>query len=404
MTRRYRVLHAITTFPLSSGAAENTRLTLNLLNRKRFEPFLATVPGQSMDSEVAGDVVRIPLHWLRRSINPFVDLCALAELYRVIRRFGFDVVHTHNAKDGILGRWAASLAKVPAIVHTVHNVSFEASSSRMLNRCYVVQERWAARVTSRMVVVSRENSAKYLKHRIGQPDQYHTVYSGLDFSRYVDDGRPAHARRASLGLPDRRGPWVAWLGRLSRQKDPLTFIRAARLVANKVPGVQFVICGDDPLSEALEISVRSLVAALELTASVHFVGFQRNLANVLYAVDLVMQSSRYEGMGRTLCEALVCGRPVAATAVDGVREVILSGARGGLLAPAGNPEALAAAACRLLVDHELAGNLARSGQEWVLRHLSAERMVGAVESIYEEALTLRNLRPRSQRELGSRGG
>src|SRR5437667_11442273 len=98
MRRRYRVLHAITTFPLSSGAAENTRLTLNLLDRERFEPFLATTPGQSMEPEVAPDVARIPLTWLKRPINPVIDLAAFAEIYGAIRRFRFDVVHTHNAK------------------------------------------------------------------------------------------------------------------------------------------------------------------------------------------------------------------------------------------------------------------------------------------------------------------
>src|SRR3989442_8734962 len=89
VTRRYRVLHTITIFPLSSGAAENTKLTLNLLDRRRFEPFLATAPGQSMDAEVAPDVVRIPLRWLRRPINPAMDLSALGELYNAMRRFRF---------------------------------------------------------------------------------------------------------------------------------------------------------------------------------------------------------------------------------------------------------------------------------------------------------------------------
>src|SRR5262245_44759570 len=110
VTRRYRILHTITLFAQSSGAAENTKLTLNLLDRQRFEAFLATAPGQSMDGEVAADVIRVPLKFLRRPINPLTDLSALAELYRTIRRFRFDAVHTHGAKDGILGRWAARLA------------------------------------------------------------------------------------------------------------------------------------------------------------------------------------------------------------------------------------------------------------------------------------------------------
>jgi len=371
---------------LSSGAAENTKLTMNLLDRDRFEPFLATPPGQSMDPEVASDVVRIPLRWLRRPINPVVDLRGLAELYRVIRRFQFDVVHTHNAKDGILGRWAAHLAKTPAIVHTIHNVTFQASKSRIANEIHAIQERWAATITDRLLAVSQETSAKYLARGIGQPEQYRTVYSGLDLGRYADDGRPAAVRRRELGLPDRPGPWVGWLGRFNPQKDPLTFVRAAHLVAAELPSVQFVVCGDDPLNVSLEQPARALAAEFGISGVMHFLGFRRDIATVLRSVDVVMHSSRYEGMGRTVCEALACERPVAGTAVDGVVEVVETGRRGGFLARPGDPAGLANAVLRLLRDPSLACSLARLGREWVERHLSADTMVRAIEDVYEEII------------------
>ncbi len=386
MTRRYRILHTVTTFPLSSGAAENTKLTLNLLNRRRFELFVATAPEQSMDPEVAPDVVRIPLRWLSRRIGPLADLCALVELCRVIRRFRFDVVHTHNAKDGILGRWAARLSRTPAIVHTIHNVSFEASESPVVNQLYALQERWAARVTDRLLAVSRETSAKYLKRGIGRPDQYRTVYSGIDLPRYLDDGQAPEVRRHGLGLPNRPGPWVGWLGRFNVQKDPLTFVRSARLVVDEVPGTQFVVCGDDPLNASLEGAVRALAAELGLSDAMHFLGFRRDVTTVLRSVDVVMHSSRYEGMGRIVCEALACERPVAGTAVDGVIEVIESGQRGGVLVPPADPGALANATIYLLKEKAAARKLATAGCMWVSQNLSAETMVQEIESIYVDLL------------------
>jgi glycosyltransferase involved in cell wall biosynthesis len=383
---RCRVLHTITTFPLSSGAAENTKLTLNLLDRSRFEPFLATAPGQSMEAEMAPDVVHIPLRRLTRPVDPVGDPRALAELYRVMRRYRFDVVHTHNAKDGILGRWAARLAGTPAIVHTLHNVSFQASASALVNRFYMVQERWAAKFTHRMLAVSGLVTGKYLQAGIGRPDQYRTVYSGLDFARYADDGRTATQHRAMLGLPDHPGPWVGWLGRFNAQKDPVTFVRAAALVVAEVPGVQFVVCGADPLDRSLESATRSLAAELGVSGAMHFLGFRRDVAVVLRSVDVVMHSSRYEGMGRVVCEALACGRPVAGTAVDGVIEVIESGRRGGLLVAPQDAAGLAQATVRLLTDAGLARRLARAGQEWVERHLSVETMVRTIEGVYAELL------------------
>ena len=317
-------------------------------------------------------------------MNPAADVLALAELYRVIRRFRFDVVHTHNAKDGILGRWAAHLAKTPTIVHTIHNVSFQASTSRLVNELFAIQERWAATITDRLLAVSHETSARYLARGVGRAEQYRTVYSGLDLPRYVDDGRPAAVRRREMGLPDRPGPWVGWLGRFNMQKDPLTFVRAAQLVAAKLPEAQFVMCGDDPLNASLEQAARRLATELGISGAVHFLGFRRDVVTVLRSVDVVMQSSRYEGMGRTICEALVCGRAVAGTAVDGVVEVVESGRRGGFLAPPGDPAGLANAALRLLCDPSLASSLARLGREWVERHLSADAMVRAIEDVYQD--------------------
>lgn len=386
MTRRYRVLHLITTFPLSSGAAENTKLTLNRLDRSRFEPFLATAPGQSMDLEIAPDVAYVPLRWLQRPINPVVDLCAVVELLRIIRRFQFDVVHTHNAKDGILGRWAARLGSTSAIVHTIHNVSFQASASAFVNAHYATQERWAARITDRFLAVSARNSDKYLAKGIGRPEQYQTIYSGLDLGRYADDGRSPEARRADLGLPDRPGPWIGWLGRFNPQKDPLTFVRAAQGVKAECSGAQFIVCGDDPISPSLQEETRALATELDLSAAMHFVGFRRDVANVLRSVDVVMHSSRHEGMGRVVCEALACERPVAGTAVDGVVEVIDSGRRGGILVPPGNPAALTKATLRLLTDPGFARALANSGRQWVAQNLSVERMVCAIERVYLELL------------------
>ncbi len=388
MTQRKRVLHLITTFPQSSGAAENTKLTLNLLDRGRFEPFLGTRPGQSMESEVAPDVTRVQLHWLRRTINPMVDMAAVWEIYRVIRRYRFEVVHTHNAKDGILGRWAAFFAGVPAIVHTVHNISFEASEVGFVRWMFTVLERWAARITDRILVVSNENSKKCLRRSIGDPEQYSTVYSGLDLSRYQGNGRTPQQLRTDLRLPPRPGPWAAWVGRFNPQKDPVTFLHAARIMTEVIPGLQFVLCGDDPLGLPPQRDPRALVTELGLRDVVHFLGFRRDITTVLRAVDVVIHSSRYEGMGRVVCEALACERPVVGTAVDGVMEVIISGERGGLLVPPRNPRALADAVVTLLRNPQLGMRLAQTGHRWVEDHLSADRMVRTLEHIYDE-LTVR---------------
>jgi glycosyltransferase involved in cell wall biosynthesis len=387
---RWRVLHIITTFSVSSGAAENTRLTINSLPRDRFEVFIAVPPGQSMIPQITSDVTQVTLRRLVRPIQPMHDLAALVEIYRLCKRGRFDIVHTHNSKDGILGRWAAHLAGVPVVLHTIHNLSFRASRHAFVNRLYAAAERLTAPITDTFLAVSSQNVVDYLDQRIGAPDQYRVVYSGLELERYRLTLNKADAR-AILGLPAGT-PIVGWFGRLNYQKDPITFLRAAQEVAREFPDVRFVVCGDDPLGEDLGDQVRTLAQQLGISDQVNFLGFRSDLPMVLHAVDVVMHSSRYEGMGRTVCEALLCGRPVAGTAVDGMREVIISGVRGGIVVPPGQPAALAKATISLLRDPERGRQLAAAGGAWVRTNLSATAMVDGVVNAYMHALDRANRR------------
>ena len=374
----------MTTFSVSSGAAENARLALKLLPRDRFQVFLAVQPGQSMEPHVPSDVTRLPMPHLVRPIRPWLDVASFAQIYRLCRKWRFDVVHTHNSKDGILGRWAAYLARVPVVVHTIHNLPFRASRHALVNRVYAKLERMTAPITDAFLAVSAENVADYLEQRIGARAQYRVVYSGLDLDRYRVSVSQGEAR-ASLGLPEATA-LVGWFGRLNYQKDPITFIRAARDVLRAFPGVRFVVCGDDPLGEELGTEVHNLADELGISEQVHFLGFRADLPMVLTAVDVVMHSSRYEGMGRTVCEALLCGRPVAGTAVDGMREVIVSGVRGGILVPPNQPAALAQATLALLEDRDRAKALATAGRAWVEANLSATDMVRDIADTYARAL------------------
>jgi len=387
LTRRRRVLHITTTFCTWAGSAENTRLTVNLLPRDRYEVYLAVPPSNEAEPSVADHVQRISIPDLERSIRPWRDFKTFLHIYALCRKWRFDVVHTHNSKDGILGRWAARLAGVPVVVHTIHNISFRAAKYALINRLYLVLERLTAKVTTLLFAVSSENVREYRRRGVGTANQYRVVYSGLELNRYAGTLSRSEARRR-LGLP-LSAPIVGWFGRFNPQKDPLTFVRAAEQVMRALPGLQCVLCGNEPFGGDLSRRVRQLAHQLGILNRMHFLGFREDLPSIIPAVDVVMHSSRYEGMGRIVCEALLCGRPVAGTDVDGVREVIVSGVRGGILVPPGNAEALANVAVRLIQDEAYAQELAMAGREWVKAHLSAENMVNEIDASYEVALGIR---------------
>jgi glycosyltransferase involved in cell wall biosynthesis len=389
---RLKTLHLITTLPRLSGAADNTRYTANLLDQSRYEVHLAFGAAEPDTSSVAPHVRVIALPSLVRPIAPIRDGRVTWELYRLMQRERYDIVHTHNSKAGVVGRLAARLAGVPVIVHTAHTISFAASTRWLVNRLYRITERAIAPLTTKLITVSALNTTAYLDASVGTREQYTTIYSGVETARFL--ARPDRdACRAELGIapPEQ---FVLWIGRLNRQKDPFTFVRGCRLLANEFPSARFALVGEDSVGESLEPEVRALIEDLHLSDTVRLLGYRSDIPRVLAAADLVLHSSLYEGLGRSVIETMLAGVPLVATAVDGVREAVLPGQRGGFLVPPQDPAALADAAARLLRDPELANALSASGRKWAAEHFQVEDMVKRIDHLYRQLWQLKGDRHR----------
>ncbi len=382
-----KVLHLITYFPIFHGAQENTCLTVNYHDKTQFEAWLGTQPGGSLLPSVAPEVHVALIPHLQRAVHPWKDWRAFWEIYRLCRRERFTIVHTHISKAGVLGRLAARMAKVPIILHTVHTISFQASESSAVNRLYLWLERLCAPFTQRFLVVSQLNTVKHLEARIGKPEQYRLVYSGVDVERLQSLRYGPEQVRANLGIPSNHRI-VLWIGRLAYQKDPLNFVRAAAALCRAVPDVTCVMVGDGPLRAEVE----ALVDEQGMQARIRLAGFRDDVAEILSSASLLGHSSRFEGMGRVISEAMLLGVPVAGSAVDGVVEAIDSGKRGGLLVPPEQPEQLATAMQRLLVDRAFAEQLAAEGKSWAWARFDAREMVREIEAIYREELQKRGIR------------
>lgn len=383
---RVKVLHLITYFPIFHGAQENTCLTVNYHDKTRFAVWLGTQPGGSLLPSVDAGVQVALIPHLQRAVHPLKDLLALWEIYRLCRRERFTIVHTHISKAGVLGRLAAWLARTPIILHTVHTISFQASESPAVNRFYLWLERLCAPITNRFLVVSQLNTTKHLEAHIGKPEQYCVVYSGVDVERLRALRYGPETVRANLGVPpDHR--IVLWIGRLAYQKDPLNFVRAAAALCRDVPDVTCVMVGDGPLRAEVE----ALIDEVGMRGRIIVTGFRDDVAEILSAASVLGHSSRFEGMGRVISEAMLLGVPVAGTAVDGVVEAIESGQRGGLLVPPEQPAQLAEALRRLLEDRALAERLTAEGAAWAWARFDARQMVRQIETIYIEELRKRGI-------------
>jgi glycosyltransferase involved in cell wall biosynthesis len=380
--RKLKVLHVITTLPRLSGAADNTRYTVNLLDPEQYEVHLASGPAELDSSRVEPHVKVVIIEPLVRRVAPLADPFALWQLFQLIRQEKYDIVHTHNSKAGVLGRLAARLAGVPVTIHTAHNISFAASDSKFSNRLYQTADRACALFTDRIIAVSDENTKRYLKAGVGKASQYVTIYSGIDLARFVDLPDRLESR-AQLAIND-SDFLVAWIGRFNRQKDPITFVRAASIIASHFHNVRFIMAGEDPLGESLEADVRGLIKELRMTSSISVLGYRPDVDRLLVASDLVLHTSLYEGLARSVIEAMLAGVPVVATGVDGVREAVVPGIRGGLLANPQDPRGLAEAVGSLIENPGLARRLASEGQSWARQRFDVGDMVSAIHELYQE--------------------
>ena len=318
------------------------------------------------------------------------DVLLLRQLTRFLREQRYDVVHTHNAKAGVIGRLAARRAGVPVILHTMHLLSWQDSGGRPTNlrqrladritsRLYLSLERFVGKRTDMVVTVCDQNRNEVVQAKIAPPERVVTVYSGIDYSRFdVAADRTATCRAIGLD-PDR--PIVAMIGRLSPQKAPLDFVAAARLVLAQRPDVQFLMIGDGPLAGEVADAIAD---EPRITA----LGQRDDVPEILSVLDVFVLSSLWEGLGRALTEAMVLGVPVAVTAVNGMPELVTH-RETGMLSPPSDPAALADNIVWLLDHPDEARRFGRQGRERVLPQFSAGQMVERLDALYETLLTAR---------------
>ena len=312
---------------------------------------------------------------LVRQVSPVTDLRATAALTRVFRELRPDVVHTNSSKAGIVGRMAARRAAVPRVLHTVHGWPFHAGQAAPAGAVWRTLERRTAPLAERLVVVADADREKGLAAGIGRDEQYVTVRSGLELDRYGADALVRQEVRSELGLPaDARV--LGAVNRLSPQKDPLSLVAACALVLRQRPDARLLLVGDGPLRGGVE----DLVTSSGVAGQVVLVGLRDDVPRLLSAMDVFVSASRWEGLPRTVLQAVATGLPVIATSADGVVDVVQDG-RTGVLVPVGSVEALAAGAARLLDRPQEGARLARPAAAR-LPEFDASTMVRQLEALY----------------------
>lgn len=385
--RRIRVVHLATN--LQSGGASETAIGIcALLPSNEFEVTLLagtlTEDEASRGADLVAharslgiDVRMVPN--LHRPVSVPEDLRTLMALQRWFRRSRPDVVHTHKSKSGALGRLAAKAAGVPAIVHTVHGWSFHVGQGQVTQRALQFLERYLAKVSSALVVVTEEDRRAGLNARVGHEDQYVLIRSGIELTEFHPDPRRREAVRAALAIHD-GDTVVGTVGRLEPQKDPLLFVRTAAAVSRSLPTARFLMVGEGSLRH----DVVSLARRSGIGDKLTMLGDRRDVADLMRAFDVMLMTSRWEGLPRVVIEAMATRVPVVSTAVGGVREVIQDGCTG-LLASPDDLAGLARNVVRVATSPDRGGSIAEAASKLVIQ-FSQETMVANTAALYRARL------------------
>ena len=388
--RKIKIIHVITRLD-KGGSAENTLLTVRGLDREMYDVVL--IRGLSVESNMTEDeagavkeslreaeregvrVITVPS--LVRRVSPFYDLKAFFALIKILRHEHPDIVHTHTSKAGISGRWAAFFAGVPIIIHTPHGHVFWGYSGRCKTLFYIVLEKLTACITDKIIALTEQEKKDHIHFHIAPEDKFSVVHSGIDLDRFSNLSVDPAAMKRSLEIPE-GNLVVGTTGRLTHVKGHRYLIEAASKIMNIRPDTTFVFLGDGELSDEL----KNIASKLGIEENVKFPGWRPDVAEVMSIFDVFVLPSLNEGMGRVLVEAMALGKPIVASDVGGISDLVIHD-RNGYLVPVGDVETLAARIKELLDDFGKREKMGNMGRRYAAKY-SSEEMVKKIDQLYRE--------------------
>ena len=387
-----KIVHIITRLILG-GAQENTLITCKLLAERGHDVTLITGPALGPEGELFNQTknqkykVKI-IDRLRRQIHPFNDIISYLNIKKLLLELKPDIVHTHSAKAGILGRFATySLRNTQCdirntkIVHTIHGLAFHPYQNAVTNAVYIAIERMAVRWTDAFISVADAMTQQALAAGIGRPEQFVTAYSAIDeddFLKPIGLEQKKEFRR-KYGIADNAVVLVT-IARLFMLKGHEYIIESAKELSKKFDNAAWLFVGDGNLAEHYKQQVQNLGSA----DKIKFTGLlpPNQIPLAIQSSDILVHCSLREGLARTLPQAMLCGKPAVSFDVDGAREVVNENT-GRLIEPK-NIEQLTKACAELIEDKGLREKLGKAGLESVRKKFAPETMVDTIEAVYRK--------------------
>jgi glycosyltransferase involved in cell wall biosynthesis len=392
-----KICHIITTLYESSGSTRRTLTEVDHLMKKGWTVHL--IIGKDASDILIAECVKkgievFQINCLRKYIHPILEIRAISKIANILKEQKYDIVHTHLAKGGILGRFAATKAGAKIIVHTVHGPSFPKSKSWVLRSLFVLLEKIAGKATHAIIFVGKEIRDFYMQAKIADPHKSHIIYTGRNFTDYENALSMSEEKkgviRARHGI-NQDDIVLGCVGRIVPSKGHIFAIRAMHTLSQTYPEAKLIIIGKANLPDEQHYKAKLLdmIKALGLENNVLFLDYQKEIAQYYAIMDVFILPSYYEGLPNVILEAVAIGIPVVAFDCGGVKEVFEICPGAGYRVPVGDMHEYyntLEAAVKEMHSHRNNGKQLSRFLEIISKVWSIDQMLQKTDTLYERLL------------------
>jgi len=327
------------------------------------------------------DIEHIHIHELKRELSFVDDIKSFIKLFKLFQNEKPDIVHTHMAKAGMVGRFAAFLSGVPSIYHTFHGHVFSGYFSKIKTWVFIWIERLLALLSSGIIVISKSQKQEIAyKYRITSEKKISVIPLGFDLEKLQSNSLNNHSIRQELKIPE-IATIIGIVGRITQIKNHDLFLDVASKLIEAHHNFHFLIVGDGELRREVEDKVRSR----GLSGKVHFAGWISNPADIYSNIDILLLTSKNEGTPVAVIEAMFFKKPVIASAVGGVLDII-EHEKNGFIVDSFNPDDFIKFILQIKDNLELRIQIGENGNKFVKSHFSKECLFENMTNFYNQRL------------------
>lgn len=383
---KIKVLHIAQS---NGGVAEYLKMLFKYIDKNFYEfDLLCSKQYKAEEKNFRKSGYKISMIDMERKISPMKDFKSVLEIIRYIKNSKPDIIHLHSSKAGALGRIAIVLGVITfqfnhiPVLYNPHGWAFDMGTSKFKKRFYVLVEKIGSLFTDKVIVISNYEKKAAVKNKICKEKKLKVILNGIDFSRYLaiynreEQLAEMHIKNDSL--------IIGMVGRLTEQKSPQTFIRIAKEIKKKHVNAYFILVGDGEL----KADVVKQIEEYNLQDSTLITGWIDEVPKFISLFDIAILTSKWEGFGLVLAEYMAMGKPVVASRVGGILDIIIDNYNG-LLASPDSVDEFVANIIKLTDNPEICGELANNGHKFVEEKLNILRVVDEHEQIYNNYSTNR---------------